>query len=498
MYISSGKAALVEPPKRSLFMGRHREITKSPAKLEKGVQKVPTQIEGLDIILQGGIPAGRTTLVSGGPGSGKTVLGLEFLYRGTISGKPGIFLTFEETAESIRQNAGAFGWDLASLEQEGKLFLMEGQIDPQVVLSGDFNLKGLLAIIDGKAKAMGAERIVIDAMDVLMRFFDDPKREQNEIFFLYQWLKDHKLTALLTTKNVKDTDMWSQYTYLDFMADCVIYLDQRLREQVNTKRLQVIKYRGSGYGANEYPFLITDQGFFFNPISDMELYYPPPSERISSGNTSLDAILGGGYQKGTCILISGETGTGKTSIAATFARSACEIGEKVLYVNYEESKNGLVAGMLSLGIDLRPATQGSALRVLSVMPEAMGIEEHLYHKTMVIEDFQPQHVIVDAISACKRIAGEKASFDFLLRLIHICKERGITVLLINQSGNTVQDEISGVGISSVIDTIITLDYKATGNEINRTLLVKKSRGTRHSNRYHPFSLTRHGVQINGT
>ncbi|MEJ2726369.1 MAG: circadian clock protein KaiC [Deltaproteobacteria bacterium] len=479
-------------------MERHSKIQESSPISVTGIPKVATQIEGLDKILQGGFPQGRTTLVSGGPGTGKTVLGLEFLFRGAVSGEPGIFLTFEETGASIRQNALTFGWDLPSLEQAGKFFLMEGQIDPEVVLSGDFNVKGLLATLEAKAKAMEAQRIVIDAMDILMRFFDDPKRQQNEIFSFHKWLIDHNMTALLTAKNVKDRDVSFQYSYLDFMADCVIYLDQWVMDQVNTKRLQVIKYRGSAYGANEYPFLITDGGLFFNPISEVRMHHPSPSERISSGNMSLDGILGGGYQKGTCILISGSTGTGKTSIASTFACSACERGEKVLYVNYEESEDGMAAGMLSLGIDLRPAIEESVLRLISIMPESMGIEEHLFHKATVIEKFQPEHVIIDTISACKRIAGEKASFGFLLRLINICKQRGITMILINQSGASPEDEISGIGILSVIDSIVTLEYEATGNEVNRTLLVKKSRGAKHSNNYHTFSLTDHGVRIEGT
>lgn len=467
----------------------------STRKAAAGIRKVATQIEGLDDILHGGFPAGRATLVSGGPGTGKSVLGLEFLYRGAVSGNPGIFLTFEETGESIRQNALTFGWDLASLEQAGTFFLMEGKVDPHVFLSGDFNLKGLLAILEGKAKELGAERIVIDAMDILMRLFDDPKRQQNEIFALNTWLKDQSMTAVLTTKNIKDTDS-PEYGYLDFMADCVIYLDQRTREQVTTKRLQVLKYRGSGYSGNEYPFLISDDGIHFNPITDMEMHYESGSQWISSGSSSLDAILGGGCRRGSCVLISGVTGTGKTSIACTFARSACEEGQRVLYVNYEESQEGMIAGMLSVGIDLRPAIKDSALKVMPIMPESTGIEEQLFRILTTIRRFKPHHLVLDAISACKRIAGEKAAFDFLLRLVDACKKTGITVILVNQAtGSLGYHEISGIGISSIIDTIITPRFRDTGNELSRILLVRKSRGTRHSTKYHNFSLTDQGIQI---
>jgi circadian clock protein KaiC len=459
------------------------------------IPKIATHIEGLDEILHGGIPAGRTTLLNGGPGTGKSVLGLEFLYRGAMSGNPGIFLTFEETAQSIRQNALTFGWDLARIEQAGKFFLMEGQLDPHVILSGDFNLKGLLAVIEGKAKEMAADRIVIDAIDMLMRLFDDPKQQQNEIFALNRWLKDQSMTALLTTKNLKDTNS-TEYDYLDFMADCVIYLDQRVSQQVTTKRLQVLKYRGSGYSANEYPFLISENGVHFNPITDMEMRYEAGSKRISSGDPSLDTILGGGYLTGTCILIVGATGTGKTSLACTFARSACQKGQKVLYINNEESPKSMAAGMLSMGIDLRPAIKDSTLQIMSVMPESIGIEEQLFTILTTVRRSKPHHVVLDAISACKRIGGEKAAFDLLMRLIDVCKKMGITIILVNQSKSFSEDhEISGIGISSIIDTVITLRLRDEGNEMRRILLVWKSRGNRHSIKYHDFFLTDQGIQI---
>lgn len=460
-----------------------------------GIKKVPTEIEGLDAILQGGLPAGRTTLISGGPGTGKSLLGLEFLYRGAMSGNPGIFLTFEETKESVRENALTLGWDLDSLEQAGRFFLVEGQLEPHILLSGDFDLKGLLAIINGKAKTMGASRIVIDAIDVLMRVFDGSQRRQNEIFMLHKWLNDQGMTAVLTVKSVHDKAS-SQYDYLDFMADCVMYVDQRIRNQVNTKRLQVIKYRGSGYGGNEYPFLISDNGIHFNAITEVAMSYDTTSEMISSGDPLLDGILGGGYRTGTSILISGLTGTGKTTLASTFARSACEHGQKVLYLNYEESQDSIIAGMRSLGIDLRPAIEDSALQVLSVMPESMGIEAHLFHVVGAIRHFKPRHLVLDAISACLRIAGEAAAFDFLLRLIDVCKKMGITTILINQFKGYNQDyKFSGIGVSSIIDTIVKLRFEDTGRALTRSLIVVKSRGTRHSNKHHPYVLSDQGIQF---
>ena len=460
------------------------------------IPKTATQIEGLDEILKGGLPIGRVTLVGGGPGAGKTVFGLELLYRAALSGEPGIFLSFEESAANIRQNARSFGWDLAALEKSGKLFLMEGLLDPEVVISGNFNLAGFLSIIEGKARDMGAGRVVIDALDVLMRYFDDPMREQQQFLGLHNWLVDNGLTAVLTTKNTKGTERPSPYEYLDFMADCVIYLDQKAQDQVNTKRMQIVKYRGSAYGSNEYPFLVTDKGMYFHAISDMLLDFEPSSKRASSGVPQLDEILGGGYFQGSAILISGMTGTGKTSVAATFAHAACAKGQKVLYINFEESRPGLLAGMRSIGIDLGSAIEGGSLWVMSTMPESRGIEEHLYDKVCAIKRFKPDHVVVDAISACKRIAGDKASFDFIMRLVNFCRRRGITTVLINQSSSEeVTHAVSGIGISSIIDTILTLYYEDAGAQTNRLLQVLKSRGTHHSNRYHTFVLTDDGVQF---
>jgi circadian clock protein KaiC len=459
-----------------------------------GLPKAPTRIRGLDDILHGGLPEGRVTLIGGGPGTGKTVFGLEFLYRGALCDEPGIFVSFEESADNLRQNALSLGWDLAALEGSGRFLMMEGVLDSQVVVSGEFNLQGFLAIIGGKAGEMGAQRVVIDALDVLMGYFNDPAQEKQQIMALQTWLVKLGLTTVLTTKSVKGTP--NTYDFLDYMADCVIHFDQRIENQVNTKRMQIVKYRGSGYGSNEYPYLVTGNGLYFHAISDMGLHFETPAPRVSSGNADLDAILGGGYFRGSCILISGMTGTGKTSTAATFSRAACDEGQKVLYINFEESRNGILAGMHSIGLDLETPLQSGRLWVLAEMPESQGIEEHLYDITAAIERFEPDHLVVDAISACERIAGEKASFDFIMRLVHYCKRRGITILLITQVTDSAEGyEISGIGISSIIDTILTLDYKDRGDETYRRLKAVKSRGTKHSQKYHEFLLTDDGIRF---
>jgi len=462
----------------------------------KTLQKVPTQIQGLDDILHGGFPTGRTTLVSGGPGSGKSLIGLEFLYRGATAGRPGLFVTFEENGESIRENAATLGWDLKELERQGSLFLLDARVDPETVVSGQFNLKGLLSALDAKSREMGADRIVIDALDGLMRFFSDPDQQQNQMLVLHRWLMEHRMTSVLTSKTQPAPGVQNQFEFLDFLADCVISLDQEIKGRVSTKMLRVVKYRGSAYGGNSYPFLVTDEGLYFQPITNAVMDYDESTRQISSGDEQLDVILGGGYKSGRCLLIAGETGTGKTCLAGTFAQSACERGQKVLYVNYEESSEGMLAGMRSQGINLESALERGLLSVLSLMPESMGAEEHLFLLHRTLDRFRPDHVAIDAISACKRIAGEAASFDFLVRIISACRERGITAILINQTKRSGDhQELSGIGVSSVIDAIVALHYRRVDDEVQRFLLVMKARGNNHSNQYHRYSLTDRGITI---
>ena len=467
----------------------------------KPIPKAPTGIGGLDDILEGGLPKGRTTLVGGGPGSGKTILGLEFVYRGALAGEPGVFISFEESAAAVRQNASALGWDLTALEKAGKLALLNPRLPTEVTVSGDFNLKGLLAILDGQVRALRAKRIVIDAVDALTRIYDDPKRERNELYALHHWLDDQQLTAILTAKIGEDAGPSGRHGYLDFMVDCVLRLDQRVAGQVTTRRLRVIKYRGSGFGRNEYPYLIGPGGTTYVPLSMLELMHQPLGGRVSAGQPRLDELLGGGFLRGACILLSGTSGTGKTTLAVSFARAACARGEKVLYLGFEESEAALVSCMLSPGLDLRPALRAKKLRIQAVMPEAVGAEEHLIRAYQIIAEFGPDHMILDAISACRRMGSDQAAFDFLMRLVNTCKQRGITCLLLNQTpGLQETDEITGIGFSSLVDAVLLLRFEEQNRTVHRDLLVMKLRGSKHSHQHHRYRITDHGVEIlaNGT
>jgi circadian clock protein KaiC len=462
----------------------------------EGLPKVSSGVAGLDEILAGGFPEGRTTLIGGGPGTGKTVLGLEFLYRAARAGQAGVLLLFEERAEAVRHNALSLGWNLAELEKAGKLFILESRLERDAVLSGDFNVTPLLAIIEGRARQIKAKCIVIDAIDVLLRVYDDTRRELNELQHLHDWLTDNKFTTILTAKKSDHGDTASRYQFLDYMADCVIAVDMRVLGQVMTRRLRIVKYRGSRFATNECPFVIGEEGTLLMPISTISLDHVSPGTRVPTGSDQLDELLGGGYQRCSGILVAGASGTGKTTLACTFTQAACDRGEKVLYINFEESGAAVVGTMLSPGIDLRPAVKTGQLEFLTLMPEAMGAEQHLAHAFQQIDGFQPDHLVVDAISATVRMGGPQAAFDYLMKLVECCKRRGITCLMTNQlPGSNVETDFSGVGISSLLDTIIVLRYVSLQTQVTRSLLILKNRGSKHSNSYHEYVITDTGIRI---
>ena len=467
-----------------------------PQKRKKELPKVSTGIAGLDLVLRGGLPAGRVTLLGGGPGSGKSIMGLQCLLHGTSAGQPGILLMFEERATAVRQNAWSQGWDLARLEKKNKLYLMDARLDPEAIISGEFSIKGLLAILDRRIKSMRAKLIVIDAVDALLHLYDSPMRERQELYALHEWLLDRGLTTIMTVKTVQQEEFPSRYAFLDFMTDCVIHVDQRVTAQIATRRLRVIKYRGSGYGRNEYPFIINENGINIIPITSHVLQHRPPGPKVPSGQGWLDEVLGGGYKCGTSILIAGTAGAGKTTLACVFTRAACLRGERVLYLNFEESAESMVSNMLSPGLALQPLIKTGTLVVRSYLPEARGVEEHLFHALKDLDEFQPQHVVVDAISACNRMGSDQAAFEYLMRILNDCKERGITCIYINQtSGLEIVEEISRIGISSIIDTIILLRHLPIGGAIARQLIVMKSRGSKHSEQFHEFRITDRGMDL---
>ncbi len=472
------------------------ENEKNQTEPSSGIEKVATGIRGMDEVLNGGIPKGSLTLLSGGPGAGKTMLGLEFLVRGAQAGNPGILLTFEERESDLRSYARSFGWDTERLEEQGLLALIGARLQPDAILSGDFDLRGILAILRQKAQDLKAQRVVIDAPDVFLRLLDNIAKERAELHVLHDWLRDAGLTTVMTVKGESSGIFSSHYEFLEYMADCVIYLDQRVYEQVTTRRLRILKYRGSTYGRNEYPFGITEDGVWIIPVTQTSLRHCSHGESLSSGVAKMDEILGGGYPRASCTLITGSSGTGKTTFACSFALSAVNAGERVLYLDFEESWDALSSCMLSPGIDLRPAHESGRLRFLSAMPESQGIEEHLISVYRTIEEFQPNHLVLDAISACRRMGSSHAAFDYLLRLVDHCKQRGITCLLTNLTSTTdASQEITGIDLSSVIDTVVIVRNVEAQGGFKRELSVLKSRGRGHSNLIYDFRITDGGVVI---
>jgi circadian clock protein KaiC len=475
---------------------KNQRVIGKGTRAHTALKKVPTGVHGLDSVLKGGLPAGRATLLCGGPGTGKSVLALEFLFRGALAGEPGIFVTFEESADIIRQNAATLGWDLAALERRGKLFLLEARVSREALHSGDFNLTGLLAIIAGKARQMKARRVVFDALDVIMRVYRDPYREQDELYALHDWLSGLGVTSILTAKMFENSGQPGHYEFLHYMADCVINLDQRVQDRVATRFLLVVKFRGSDFGRNENPFVIIDDGVKFTPLSATNLEFGPSKGTVSIGHPGIDAIMGGPLRRGSCLLISGSPGTGKTTIACNFARAACARKERVLYVSFEESRESLTDCMLSPGIDLRPALKSGRLKILSYMPESAGANVHLYRILKAVDEFKPDHLVIDAMSSSLRMGAEHTAFDFAIRLVSICKELGVTAVLTAQlEGLGGMVDISGLNISSLADTVMALRYIDVGGEMNRMLLVVKARGRRHSNQYREFLISSGGIGL---
>jgi len=463
--------------------------------IRKRLEKTPTYIQGFDEILEGGLPVGRISLVTGGPGSGKSVFGLEFLYRGALAGEPGILVGFEEPPDMVRVNGSTLGFDIAGCEAAGKLFLLKGHLDPKAILGGSFSLAGMLAILDGKVREMGARRIVFDALEVVLRLIDSSAAVRAELHALHDWIVASGLTTVMTLKpRIAGPTPFEDF--FDSMASCVLAMDTRVADQIATRRLRVIKYRGSAFGRNEYPYVITATGLRAVPISSVALNHQPLGERVTTGIAKLDDMLAGGYARAACILVSGLPGTGKTILATTFTEAACCRGERVLYISFEESAAALVGNVKSAGIGLEQALATDCLRIIATMPEATGAEEHLLAAIDAIDDFQPAHVVVDAISACSRMGGYQASYEYLMRLLNYCKERGITILLINQStGTTSHFEISGAGISSMVDTVLFLTYLRRSMVTNRGVEVLKTRGSGHCNRRRRFVITDAGIQI---
>jgi circadian clock protein KaiC len=463
----------------------------------KTLPKAATGIQGLDEITLGGLPRGRPTLISGGAGSGKTLFGLEFLVRGaTQYNEPGVFMSFEESIPDLTKNAASLGFDLARLAADKKLFLDHVLITrSEISESGEYDLDGLFIRIADAVERVGARRVVLDTLESLFSELPNPGILRAEIRRLFGWLKEKGLTTVITAERDRP-DRLTRHGIEEFVSDCVIVLDHRIREEISTRRLRVVKYRGSTHGTNEYPFLIDEQGISVLPISSLGLDHAAPAERISSGIARLDGMLGGkGFYRGSSILISGTSGTGKTSVAAHFVDAACRRGERCLFFAFEESPRQIVRNMRSVGIDLQPWVRKGLLLFQAARPTYGGIEEHLLVTHKRISSFQPSVVVVDPVTNLIMVSTANEVRSMLTRLVDFLKTQGITSIFTSLTAGGGPLEASEVDVSSLMDTWLVLVSIEVGGERNRALYVLKSRGMEHSNQIREFLLTDDGLRL---
>lgn len=461
-----------------------------------GIKKSSTGIKGFDEITGGGLPQGRPSLVVGSAGSGKTLFGMEFLIRGAEEfNEPGVFLSFEETSEELAQNVASIGFDVKRLESAGKIVIDHVHIErAEIEETGEYDLEALFVRIGLDIDSINARRIVIDSVEALFSGLSNEMILRSELRRLFRWLKEKSLTAVVTSEQGNGT--LTRHGLEEYISDAVILLDHRMEKQLSTRRLRVIKYRGSVHGTNEYPFLIGKDGFEVLPVTSMGLRHLASAKRVSTGVKRLDTMLGGkGYYLGSTVLLCGTAGSGKTSLAAHFVSAACARGEKCLFYSFEESVGQIIRNMRSIGIDLEPWVNKGLLRFSTVRPAMFGLEMHLATMHQAITDFKPRIVVIDSIADLGNLGSELEVKSMLTRLVDFLKLNQITSLLTSLTAGGDNLEQSEVGISSLVDTWLLVRELETNGERNRGLYILKSRGMAHSNQIREFLITDHGVDL---
>ncbi|HEY5871030.1 MAG TPA: circadian clock protein KaiC [Candidatus Tectomicrobia bacterium] len=461
----------------------------------KALAKAPTGIQGLDEITLGGLPRGRPTLVCGSAGSGKTLLGMEFLVRGTQLGEPGVCITFEERVDDLIANVASLGFDLPQLIAEKKLRLDHVQLDrSQIEEAGEYDLEGLFVRLGYAIDAIGAQRVLLDTIEALFAGLSNTGILRAELARLFGWLKDRGVTTIVTGE--RGEGQLTRHGLEEYVSDCVILLEHRVSETIFTRRLRVVKYRGSVHGTNAYPFLIDEHGISVLPITSLALQHTVLDERISTGVPRLDTMLGGkGYYRGSSILVSGTSGTGKTSLGVQFVHAACGRGERCLYFGFEESLGQITRNMRSVGIDLAPWVQAGLLQYYGTRTTSYGLEMHLVKMHKLIEDSQPSVVVIDPVTSFLSSGTANEVRGLLTRLIDFLKSRHMTAFLTTLTSEVEHLEQTDVHVSSLIDTWLVLRDVESGGERNRGLMILKSRGMAHSNQIREFLLTENGIEL---
>jgi circadian clock protein KaiC len=458
--------------------------------------KALTGISGFDSVTGGGLPRGRPTLVCGPAGCGKTLFGIEFLVHGILDyDEPGVFVAFEESAGDLIANVSSLGFDLAGLESEGRLVLDHIALPDAegVEETGEWDLEGLFLRLGGAIDSVGAKRVVIDTIEVLFGAFPNPAILRSELRRLFGWLKDRGLTAVITAERGDGT--LTRHGIEEYVSDCVIVLDHRVTEQTSTRRLRILKYRGSHHGTNEYPFLISENGLSVLPLTVLGLQHDVSMERVGTGVPRLDSMLGdGGFFKGSSVLVTGTAGTGKSTLAAQFCDAACQRGERALYFAFEESQAEIVRNMLSVGIDLQRWVDAGLLQFQCFRPSILGLEAHLFALQKAVGEFDPAVVAMDPVSDLLRIGSEVDVTMLLTRQVDFLKSRGVTSLFTSLDAATRSDG-TRQQIASLVDTWIVVQTMEGNGELNRIVSVLKSRGMAHSNQIREFLLTNNGIEL---
>lgn len=496
--MSIGQTSTSSPPRRksgslSRQANKPRSAQVRPAET---LPKTPSGVRGLDEITGGGLPKGRPTLICGSAGCGKTLMAMEFIARGALEyGEPGVFMSFEEKTHELSQNVRSLGIDLDQLVRQKKLLMEHVHVDrSEIEETGEFDLEGLFIRLGHAIDTIKAKRVVLDTVETLFSGFSNAAILRSELRRLFHWLKDRGVTAVITGERGEGT--LTRQGLEEYVSDCVILLDHRVNGQISTRRLRIVKYRGTMHGTNEYPFLISADGIVILPVTSLGLDHEISNERISTGIVELDDMLGGeGYYRGTTILISGSAGVGKTSLAAHLAQATAQRGERCLYFAFEESQAQLTRNMRSIGIDFVPHVKSGKIRFEMARPSLHGLETHLAVMHKSIEDFKPKVVVVDPVSNMVSAGTVEEAGSMLLRLLDFLKSKQITTLFTALTSGERILEGTNVGVSSLVDTWILLRDLEEAGERNRVLYVLKSRGMAHSNQLREFVLTAKGVRL---
>lgn len=463
------------------------------------LEKCLTGIKGFDEVTEGGIPKNRITLVSGSAGSGKTLLGIDFLINGAAHyGEPGVLMSFEETEDELYKDVASLNLDLEGLVSRKKIVLEHVLLERRDIQEDGFNLEGVLVRLERAIDAIGAKRVVLDSIESLFAGIGNAGILRLEAKRLFRWLKGKGVTAIMTAEPGNDS-AYTRHGLEEYISDCIIFLDNRVNEQISVRRIRVIKYRGSNHGTNEYPFVIDKNGLSVIPITSAGLDQPGTGKRVSTGIRALDKMFtGGGYTRGSTVLISGTAGTGKTSLASAFAVERCNRGERCLLLSYEESSGQLVQNMSSIGLNLAPLVKKGLLKIVSTRPSFFGLEMHLLDLYKTIAEFNPKAVVIDPLTSLIAEGNQREIQSMVTRMIDLLKTKNITGLFTSLVSSTAQNFTSGeVGVSSLIDTWIVVREleEDAGRKRIRGLYIVKSRGMNHSSDVHKLVLSDDGIDL---